>query len=216
VFASNRGGQFGLYRKAVDGSRPEELLAMIDDRVSALTPTDWSPDGHFVVFSLMTAAVPHNTTWVLPLGGDRRPIRVLPGSIESHGARFSPDGRWIAYGSRETGNYEVYVQRFMASGDKKQISHGGAAHPRWTSDGRELAYWVVPGGVASVNIDVSGTTLRVGVPKALISTPILTLIDGRTHYDVTRDGRRFLLRQPAGAQRPAISVMVNWTEKLKK
>jgi serine/threonine protein kinase/Tol biopolymer transport system component len=216
VFGSNRGGHFGLYRKAVDGSRPEELLATIDDRVTSLTPTDWSPDGRFVVFSLMTATVPHNTTWVLSLAGDRRPFPVLPSGFESHGARFSPDGQWIAYTSRETGDYEVDVQRFMAEGDKKQVSRGGGSHPRWTSDGRELVYWALSGGVASVDLGVSGTSLRVGVPKTLISTPILNLIDGRTHYDVTRDGRRFLLRQPAGPQRPAITVMVNWTEKLKK
>jgi Tol biopolymer transport system component len=215
VFGSNRGGQFGLYRKAVDGSQPEELLATIDDRVSALTPTDWSPDGRFVVFDLMTATVPHNTTWALPLAGDRRPFPVLPNNFESGGARFSPDSQWIAYSSRETGAYEVYVQRFMAPGDKKQISHGGAAHARWTSKGRELVYWFVPGGVASVDLEVSGRSLRVSVPKTLISTPILNLIDGRTHFDVTRDGQRFLLRQPAGTQHPAITVMVNWTEKLK-
>jgi Tol biopolymer transport system component len=216
VFASNRGGQFGLYQKAVDGSRPEELLATIDDRVSALTPTDWSADGRFVAFSMITATVPHNTAWALPLAGDRRPFRLLPSGYESYSARFSPDGHWIAYVSRETGAYEVYVERFMASGDKRQISHGGAAHPRWTAEGRELVYWVVPGGLSSVSLDFSGTSLRVGLPKTLIPTPILNLIDGRTHYDVTRDGQRFLLRQPAGAQRPAITVMVNWPEKLKK
>lgn len=67
-----------------------------------------------------------------------------------------------------------------------------------------------------MDLDVSGTSLQVGVPKTLISTRILNLIAGRTHYDVTRDGRRFLLSQPAGAQRPAITVLVNSTEKLKK
>ena len=216
VFASNRGGEFGVYRKAVDGSGSEERLATIDGRFTGLALSDWSPDGRYVLYNVGTSPVHQWDLWALPLFGDRRPFPVMPGGFSPPGARFSPDGKWIAYSSLETGWYEVYVQRFMAAGDKKQVSRGSGAHPRWTSDGRELMYWDAPRGVESVDIDIYGTSLRVGAPKTLISTPILPLIDGRPHYDVTRDGRRFLLRRPAGAQRPAITVMVNWTEKLKK
>jgi hypothetical protein len=109
----------------------------------------------------------------------------------------------------------VYVQR-STGGDKKQMSRGGGAHPRWTADGREVVYWAVPAGVAGVDLETSKSPLRIGSPKTLIATPILPLFDSRSHYDVMRDGQHFLLRQPAGARPPAITVMVNWTAKLKQ
>jgi hypothetical protein len=88
-------------------------------------------------------------------------------------------------------------------------------HPRWTSGGRELVYWAIPGGLNAVTLTPSASGLRVGRPRPIIQAPVLSLIDGRTHYDVTRDGKRFLLRQPAGPQGPGIKVIVNWTARLK-
>jgi Tol biopolymer transport system component len=153
--------------------------------------------------------------WKVASGGEAKPVPILQGESNFYGGRLSPDGQWMAYLSYETGAPEVYVQR-STGGDKKQMSRGGGAHPRWTADGRGLVYWAVPAGVASVDLETSGSPLRIGSPKTLIATPILPLFDSRSHYDVTRDGQHFLLRQPAGAKPSAITVMVNWTEKLKK
>jgi serine/threonine protein kinase/Tol biopolymer transport system component len=214
VFASNRGGRYALYQKIVDASEPETLVAPIPDPAVAVIPTDWSPDETFVIFTEIPVNGPWST-WVVSLKGDRAPFPVGELRGTGYAARFSPDGKWIAYSSSESGEYEVYVQRFLAAGEKKQISHGGGTHPRWTSGGRELVYWAVPGGVARVDVDLSGPTLRIGPSKPLITTPILNLIDGRTHYDATRDGQRFLLRQPVGEQRSAITVIVNWQAKLR-
>jgi hypothetical protein len=165
-----------------------------------------------------TQAHPTWNVWALPLFGDAKPVAILQGERGVYAARLSPDGKWIAYASFETGPPEVYIERFMEPGEKKQISRGGGSHPRWTRDGRELVYWADPGqgGASAVDLEFTSTGFRASIPRTLISVPILNLIDGRPHYDVTRDGQRFLLRQPARPQQPAITMIINWTEKLKK
>ncbi len=214
VFASDREGHLGLYRKAVGGSESEELLASIEDDATSLVPTDWSRDGKFVLYSRFNPGP--WSLWALPLFGDRKPIRVRRSAFNQYGARLSPDSQWIAYQSNETGAFEIYVQRFLAPGERKQVSGVGGNHPRWTADGRELAYWVLGRGLEAVDLEFIASGFRAGARKTLIATPILGLIDGRTPYDVTRDGQRFLLRQPAGPPGSAMTVMLNWTEKLKK
>jgi Tol biopolymer transport system component len=221
VFVSSRGGQFGLYRTTAGRSGPEERLVLLDADVQDAAVTEWSPDGSLVLYSVQTETHPWNAEWALPLSGDRKPVPILQSESREYrryGGRLSPDGHWIAYFSFETGSPEIYIERFMTHTDKKQISRGGGSHPRWTRSGRELVYWSDPGrgGVASVDVDLTPSGVRAGTPKPLISTPILNLIDGRPHYDVRRDGQRFLLRQPAGSGPPTITVIVNWSEKLKK
>jgi Tol biopolymer transport system component len=208
VFASDRGGRSGLYRKAVDGSRPEEPLLALDD-LTVLVPTDWTRDGRYIVYYDGRSLGWTNSA--LPLFGDREPIHLFGPEFFPYGARVSPDGQWIAYGSFESGPSEVYVQRFLAPGPKQQISHGGGVHPRWTNDGRELVYWAVPGGINAVDFTSDGSTFRVGSRRTLVQAPVLSLIDARTHYDVTRDGRRLLARQPAGPQGAGVTVILNWT-----
>jgi hypothetical protein len=105
----------------------------------------------------------------------------------------------------------------MAPGQKTMVSSDGGIHPRWRSDGRELFYWVPPRGIMSVPMTFTADGFRAGTPVSIVSTPPLTLIDGRTHYDVTPDGRRFLLRQPVETtSAPAATIVVNWPELLKK
>jgi Tol biopolymer transport system component len=205
VFSSTRGGQLGLYRQIVDGVGSAEPL-YISKSARVLTAGDWTRDGKFLVyFEIGTSPA---SIWLLPLTSDRKPTLLLNG----WNPRVSPDGQWIAYMSPESGTVEVYTQRFPSLGSKQRISQGGGVHPRWISDGRELAYWAIPGGVNAANI-IRGAP--VGETRAIIQAPILSVIDSRTHYDVSGDGRRFLARQPAGPPGPGIKVVLNWTARLK-
>jgi Tol biopolymer transport system component len=203
VFTSTRGGQVGLYRQSIDGAGSAEPI-YVSKSGSSLTAHDWTRDGKFIVFSESGAS----SIWVLPLSSDRKPTSLLTG----WNPRVSPDGQWIAYGSPEIGTMEVYIQRFPTLGSKQRISQAGGYHPRWISEGRELAYWAIPGGVNVVNI-IRGAA--VGETRSIIQMPIPALIDSRTHYDATGDGRRFLARQPAGPPGPGVKVILNWTGRLR-
>jgi serine/threonine protein kinase len=211
VFASDRGGQMGLYRKAVAGSDPERLVVPVEG-ARLLVPSDWSRDGKYILYDRGRGG---RSLWALPLIGDPAPVQVVDGRFAPYAAHISPDGQWLAYASLDTGRYEVYVRRFPGPGQKQQISSNGGTHPRWTSDGRELVYWAVPRGIEAVSFEATGSTFRIGPRRTLVQPAVLSLIDARTHYDITRDGRRLLLRQPAGPQEAGLSVILNWTEKLK-
>ncbi len=121
----------------------------------------------------------------------------------------------MAYASLDTGRYEVYVRRFLVPDRNSRSRATAASHPRWTADGRELVYWAVPRGIEAVTFDATGSTFRVGPRRMLVQSAVLSLIDARTHYDITRDGKRLLVRQPAGPQEAGLSVILNWTAKLK-
>jgi len=200
VFTSGIGGQLGLYRQPIDGSGPVETLHVVKG-ASTLAAAGWTRDEKSILYSL--AGPDPGSIWTLPLTGDRRPTRLLAG----HSPRLSPDGQWLAYVSGETGAFEIHVQRFPKPVSKHRISEGGGVHPRWISDGRELVYWAIPGGLNVVNI-IDGAA--VGDTRTIVHAPVLGLVDGRTHYDASRDGRRFIVRQPAGRAGPAIKVVRNW------
>jgi serine/threonine protein kinase/Tol biopolymer transport system component len=211
VFASDRGGRMGLYRKAVGGSDTESLVAIVEG-ARLLVPSDWSRDWKYILYDRGRGG---RSLWALPLIGDRKPVQVVDGKFAPYAAHISPNGQWLAYASLDTGRYEVYVRRFPGPGQKQQISSDGGAHPRWTADGRELVYWAVPRGIEAVSFEATGSTFRIGPRRTLVQPAVLSLIDARTHYDITRDGRRLLVRQPAGPQEAGLSVILNWTEKLK-
>jgi len=211
VFASRRGERLGLYRQAITGGSGAELLAEFAG--FQVVPTDWSHSG-YILYQRLT-----ERGWsisALPLFGDRKPIPLMDDEFSPYAPHLSPDGKWLAYTSFESGQAEVFVRRFLADGPKKQISHGGGVHPRWTRDGKELVYWSPPGGIYSHTMSMTSSGITVGPRQTLLDRPVLSLIDGRTHYDITRDGTRLLVRQPAGPTGPGIKVIFNWTSKLKK
>jgi eukaryotic-like serine/threonine-protein kinase len=215
VFGSNRGGRAALYRKTVDSSEPERLIAELDG-YRGLVPTDWSPDGRFILFSPAGASLIEMSVWVLTIDGSTAPIPLLNSrDFVQYGARFSPDGKWYAYSSAESGAFEVYIRPFMRAGPKIQVSRGGGVHPRWLSGGHQLAYWIPDRGIAVADVAMRDTTVNVGAPMIAVSAPVLTAVDFRSHYDAARDGRRFLLRRPTGAPGPALTVMLNWTGQTK-
>jgi Tol biopolymer transport system component len=212
AFASERGGRLALYRQSLGGGQAELLVDATQARFAV--PSDWSPDGRYILYHQLIG-VPPWSIWALPVFGERVPVQAVDRQFAPYAGRLSPDGRWLAYASAQTGQFEVFVQAFPSGSPRKKVSNGGGLHPRWVREGKELAYWANPNGILSNELSMTGQEIRVGPPKTLVDHPVLSLIDTRTHYDITRDGQRILVRQPAGPPSPGIRVIVNWMAKLK-
>ncbi len=217
IFSSNRDGPYNLYQKLVSGVKDEEVLLKSSEDKS---PDSWSRDGHFLLYSALNAKTKYDS-WVLPLEGDRKPVPFLITEFQEGLARFSPDGRWVAYTSDETGTYEVYVRSFsMNSGGtatqssgKWQISNGSGLDPHWRGDGRELYYRSVEGRVMAVEI-VTHPEFRSGKPQPL--GPQAPLENAPAMWDSTADGKRFLLAQVTKPGPEQYTVVLNWQAELKK
>ena len=158
--------------------------------------------------------------WVLPLFGERRPYVLINSPFDEIQPQLSPDLRWLAYASDESGSYEIYVQPFTAEGpdagklggDKKRISTSGGTQPRFSRNGQELFYVAADGMMMAV--PMSGGAFA--TPKALFKTRMLTgLVQSGIDYDVTADGQRFLIGTKVGEPTP-VTVFLHWTEGLKK
>ena len=215
VFTSNRGHTLGLYRKSLDSSAAEERVVSVDSSTSNVMATDWSRDGRFLIYETQDQLRRTSEIWALPLAGTRTAMSLVRNGFYNYGAHLSPDGQWLAYSSSQDGAFAVYVQRFVGGGDRTRVTSGGGVHPHWTDDGKTIVFWAEPGGLSSVDLTFGPSGPRAGQPQPIVSERIATLLDGRTHFDVTRDGRRFLLRQSVGQPRPTVKVLVNWTAKLK-
>jgi Tol biopolymer transport system component len=200
VFESYRQGVVDLFEKAVAGDAAETLLLASTENKN---PADWSPDGRFILYEVQSAKTARDL-WALPLDGDRRPVSVAQTPAAESQGRFSPDGRWIAYQSNESGQYEIYVQRFPNPGDGKlQVSTSGGTTPRWRRDGRELFYRA-NGRLMAVPITLSSPRVEVGTAVVLFSDP-----RGASQYDVTADGQRFLFDTVVTEASP-ITILMNW------
>jgi len=213
VFESTRGGSRGLYKKLSSGAGAEETLFKASD---LRAPRDWSSDGKFILFERSDPKT-GSYLWVLPLFGDRKPIPFHQTEFQELDGRFSPNGRWIAYDSNESGKREVYVQPFPASAGKWQISTNGGSDPIWRPDGKELFYLATDGKIMAELVKADAT-FEAGVPKALFQTMFIGFVRGGfEHYRVTADGQRFLVNMPsAGGTPPPITVVLNWTAGLRK
>ena len=213
VFTSSRNGSWDLYQKAASGTAQEELLLKSND---GKFPTDWSRDGRFIAYN---RAGPEGETdvWVLPLFGDRKPIPFVQSEFQELFGYFSPNGRWLAYVSDQSGRAEVYVRPFPVSAGISPVSTGGGRQPRWRRDGKELFYLSPHGKLMVVEVN-AGDRFRAGVPKALFQMRLPMDFDWSSgNYAVTADGQRFLVTTPAGeAASPTITVVLNWPAALKK
>jgi Tol biopolymer transport system component len=207
LFSSNRTGKYGLYEKAATGEGKEDLLY---ETAGVTLPTDWS-DSRFAIF-FNTAPKSGNDLWVLPFSGDRKAFPFLQTAFsETHG-RLSPDGRWLAYESNETGVSKVYVQTFPGKVGKWQVSSEGGTRPVWSRNGKELFYIAGDNKMMAVNVK-SDAGFEHGVPKPLFDTRTAPT----ALYDVTRDGQRFLMLNAAEQEPSApMAVVVNWQAGLKK
>jgi eukaryotic-like serine/threonine-protein kinase len=210
VFASTRSGRWGFYRRSVERSGQDEELVVMDGNPVL---GDWSPDRKYLLYSHRYGVSPWSI-WAVPLSDERKPVQLIAKNA-AYGPRISPDGKWIAYTDTSTGQLEVHVRPFMSEGSAIQISTGTGIHPRWIANGRTLVFAKIGGGLAAVDLEFGSGTIRVGRERILMPLPVATLNDSRSPYDITRDGRWLLVRQPAGPPRPPYTVVVNWTARVK-
>ena len=182
-------------------------------RQCTLAPTDWSADGRFVLYTFSGTFPATSDIWALPLFGDRKPFPVIDTEFSERQGTFSPDGRWIAYTTDETGQPNVYVQPFLRAGGKHRISPNGGRNPHWRADGRELFYLDAAGTMTAVPIDVTASS-PAGLPTTLFPAGVVSI---NNMYAVTKDGQRFLVNRPQNAATAApLTVIVNWTSTLQK
>jgi hypothetical protein len=160
--------------------------------------------------------------FILPMtGADRKPMPFLQTKFDEAQGSFSPDVRWIAYASNESGTYQIYVQPFPASGAKWQISVKGGAFPRWNRNGRELFYVANDGKLMSVAVRSNGANFEAEVPKALFDARLPVTVNGGgtlfIPYALSADGQRFLITVGVSDRGLApITLLVNWTATLNK
>jgi len=212
-----RNEQMGLYRKAADGSGSDELLGAPQNFANL---TDWTHNG-YLIFTI------NGDEYAMPVeadaAGNRTPVPVIetPNNNE-RGAYVSPDNRWIAYMSAETGRDEIYVQPFSAGGNKASgkwmVSRGTRGMARWRADSKELLFLDGEGEVVAVDV-ASGPAFQTSPPKKLFQMPLELLSNANpgTLADATRDAQRFLLVMPVqeSAQRE-LGVVLNWQDSLKR
>jgi dipeptidyl aminopeptidase/acylaminoacyl peptidase len=181
------------------------------------TPTSWSRDGRFLLLTSIGAANTQLDIDLLPMDGERRVVPFLHTQHSESQAKFSPDGHWVAYTSNESGRNEVYISSFTPpglpgapAGARAKVSRDGGNSPVWRNDGGELIFRSAYGGPMAAGIVLTSVSVEVGNPEPLFATPAVT-------WDMTRDGKRFLVSMPAPGELPTpITIDLNWEAVLKR
>jgi len=200
-------GGGGIFQQRVDRAEPPQLL-LAQKGLGAALPSGWSPDGRVL---LLNAGAPLNV-WQLALAGDRKPTPFVQSRATALGAQFSSDGRWVSYHSNESGRNEVYVTPYPGPGERTVVSTSGGQDARWRGDGGELFYTSLDGNMVAVTVDGRGPSFKVtGTARALFP---FRKVNVRWPYDVTRDGRRFLMITADDQAPTPMSVVINWTSDL--
>ena len=152
----------------------------------------------------------------MPLFGDRKPFPYLQTEFNELSAMFSPDGRWLAYQSDETGGFEVYLAPFPGGSGNWQVSQGGGVQPTWKRDGGSLFYLAPGGKLMEASVKHKGSSVEVGIPHQLFQMTLISREPFRGAYTVAPDGQRFLVNiaQQGGAPEP-LTLVTNWTAGLK-
>ncbi|HVI07668.1 MAG TPA: protein kinase [Candidatus Binatia bacterium] len=205
AYTSDRDGHSELFRKPSDGSGAEELL-LKEEQVHV--PADWSRDGKYLIYAKGLSPA-DATVWVLPLEGERKPWQVLQRGVDPH---LSPDQRWLAYTSLESGAPEVYVVPFRGGQGKWQVSANGGQLPQWSSDGKELYYFDQSNSLAVVPVAEVGGALQFGAAQTIVTN----WASPNILYDVTPDGKKILLDEVSQQVSQSVTVVTNFTAALKK
>jgi serine/threonine protein kinase len=209
AFEAFGSGTIRLGARPSSGGGSEEVLF---ESPQAKIPTDWSPDGQFLLYF-----VPDPKTgtdlWVLPINGARIPVVFLKGESNEVWGQFSPDGHWVAYQSNETRRFEIYVRPFPGPGELVPISTEGGVYPRWSRDGKELYYIAPDSKLMAVSVSIKNGRFEAGTPTALFMTSRVgggaNVVGRSQQYDVAGDGR-FLINVEADSSPTPITLLVNW------
>lgn len=200
----------GIYREAADGSGKSELLLKAD-RLSV--PKGWSPDGRYILYDQVDPATGSGNIFALPTQGDRHPLPIAVTPANEDQGQFSPDGRWIAYISNESGQSEIYVIPFPPNpnGGRWMISRGGGVQPRWRRDGKELFYISPDGRLMAVPVTITGV-FHAGTPQPLFDAEMVDtgIRTGPLSWDVAPDGKRFLIITDKSQETGSLNVILNW------
>jgi len=212
VFSSDRNGRYDLFIKNSNGTANEQLL--LKSNLDKYT-SDWSADGRMLTFTTVGDPKTKWDLWLLPLDGDRQPIAFLRTEFSEGAGKFSPDSKWLAYQSDETGRYEIYVRRVTGEGGKWQVSTNGGVGPNWSPDGKEVLFSSPDRKLMSAKVNGSGSTFLVDSVRALFDYESRGIVGN--FEDVSPDGKTFIARVTELRQAsPPITLVVNWDEELKK
>jgi serine/threonine protein kinase len=206
AFTSTRSGTEELYVKSLSDQREE----MIPTGTRGPRPTSWTRDGRFIVFFDHPSG--DSDLWLQPMAPRGPARRFLSTKFIEWIGNVSPNGKWIAHASDDTGHDEIYVQPFPSGGDRYRVSTNGAITPKWSPDGRELFFMTFSGEIASVHVRRDDTQFECTVPGALFRVPgLLGLIPTfQIDYAVAADGRFLIVVTPTETGSRSIDVAINW------
>jgi eukaryotic-like serine/threonine-protein kinase len=222
IFFSAGNSPDTIYEKASTGAGDEKELLKRPGEVNI--PDSASRDGRFLLYTSVNAPKTGNDLWILPLQDDAKPVLLLGTEFQENNAVLSPDGRWLAYRSNESGRAEIYVRPFLAPrsaapslGEGKwQVSRDGATNslPHWREDGKELLFVGNNNAIIAVSVSGSGQAFQIGAAQTLFTAPT-----GAISWDATRDAQRILLTMTPGLRQQGstpITVVLNWQADLKR
>ena len=214
AFTRHSGGELRqLYVVPADGAGPPSMLRKSDRTEFA---DDWSRVGNVLAFTQMEQGTGADI-WTMPMNGAGKASPWLATRFDDLQPHFSPDGRWIAYMSTESGRTEVYVRSYPEAGQKRQVSFDGGVEPRWRADGRELFYRR-DNEVLAADVDATGSVLRFSVPRVLFKGEYLIANTARAWgtWNVLPDGKHFVLIQDFARPRTSVTLVQNWFQELPK
>jgi serine/threonine protein kinase/Tol biopolymer transport system component len=203
--------EYVLATLPANGAGQRKVLYKSKERIE---PTDWSPDGRYVL--LDKGVIGAADIWAVPLEAPDKAFPIVQFPFLDGSGQFSPDGRWVAYFSLQSGRLEVYVTSFPGAGARWQVSANGGTQPRWSSDGQTLYFVSTNGQLMAAAVDGTGTQFVVKDVKPLF--PVNLFVGPRISngYDVAADGKRFLINSAGEAEVPRVVLIANWAAEIPK
>jgi Tol biopolymer transport system component/tRNA A-37 threonylcarbamoyl transferase component Bud32 len=217
LFVETGAGVPDMFQKVVAGNgQPEEVFR----NARLKLPNQWTHDGQYVVYSDRDPKTRFDL-WVLPMQGAAKgkPVLFLNTEFDEEQGQLSPDNKWMAFASNRSGLPEIYIRPFPQGEGEWTVSVTGGAQPRWRADGKELYFVGEDLKMMAASVKVTGgdkPSLEIGVPTALFQTRIMQNFGGVFNYDVTADGKRFLIANRIDAGATPLTLVTNWNAGLKK